>query len=79
MIFPVDTTSVTGELSLCLSTATHIKLKEKDTLLKSELFIPFTQLQDVFQLLAVLESGSADSIAARVAVFERGDVLNRYK
>ena len=71
--------SVTGELSLCLSTATHIKLREKDTPPKSELFIPFTQLQDVFQLLAVLESGSPDSFAVRMAVLERGDALNRYK
>lgn len=77
MIFPVDTMS--GELSLWLSTATHTKLREKDTPPKSELFIPFTQLQAVFQLLAVPESGSPDSFAEKVAVLARGDVSNRYK
>lgn len=79
MIFPADTTSVTGELSLWLSAATHIKLRENDTPPKSELFIPSTQLQDVFELLAVLESESPDSFVARGAVPEREDVLNRYK
>lgn len=79
MIFSADTTSVTGELSLWLSIAAHIKLREKDMPPKSELFIPSTQLRDVFQLLAVPESGSPGSFAVTVAVLERGDVLNRYK
>lgn len=79
MIFSADTTSVTGELSLWLSAATHIKLREKETPPKSELFIPSTQLQDVFQLLVVPESGPPHSFAVRVAALEKGDVLNRYK
>lgn len=61
------------------STATHTKLGERETPPKSELFIPFSQLWDVSQLLAVLESGSPDSFAVRVAALERGEVLNKYK
>lgn len=76
--FPADTTSVT-EGNLCLSTATYIKLREREMPSKSQLFIPFPQLWDVPQLLAVLESGSPDSFAVRVAVLERGEVLNKYK
>lgn len=76
--FPAHTTSVT-EGSLCLSTATHTKLRGKETPPKSELFIPFTQQWDVSQLLAVLESGSPDSFAVRVAELEREEVLNKYK
>lgn len=76
--FPADTTSVTDG-SLCLSTAPHTKPREKETPPKSEPFILFTQLWDVSQLLAVLESGSPDSLAVRVAVLETGEVFNKYK
>lgn len=76
--FSVDTTSVTDG-SLRLSTATHIKLREKEMPPRSELFISFTQLWNVSQLLAVLESGSPDPFAVRVTVLERVEVLNKYK
>jgi len=69
---------VTGKLNFWLSTATHINLREKGTPPKSELSSQLTLLQDVFQLLAVLESGSPDSSEARVAVLERGDASSRY-
>lgn len=65
--------------SLCLSTAPHTKLREKETSPKSEPFILFTQLWDVSQILAVLKLGSPDSFAVRVAVLEMGEVLNKYK